>query len=110
MTTTPPVELVGEVQAVADGLHPLVHPVVVRARRGADGLLTSCEIWTGDAYALWACRATLPAAVGLTLLDVEYAVVAAGYVYSETDDGRPRWRFDRNDGGVYALNVARPLS
>ncbi|MCF4119965.1 hypothetical protein L1785_03140 [Antribacter sp. KLBMP9083] len=104
----PPVELLREVRALAEDLHPRLHPVSVRVRLSGSGpALASCEVWTGDGDALLAHRADLPAAVGATMLDLERALVIAGYVYDLTPDGRPKYRYD-NRGGLYTLDVTRP--
>ena len=105
----PPVELACEVRALAEDLHPRLHPVSVRVRLAGTGpALASCEVWTGDGDALLAHRADLSAAVGHTMFDLERALVAAGYVYDLTPDGRPKWRFDANHSGLYTLDIVRP--
>ncbi|WP_125776182.1 hypothetical protein [Antribacter gilvus] len=110
MTAAPPVELLREVRHLAASLHPRLHPVSVRVRLAGTGpALASCEVWTGDGDAMIAHHANLPSAVGATMLDLERALVAAGYAYALTGDGRPKWRYDANRGGLYLLDVARPL-
>jgi hypothetical protein len=42
------------------------------------------------------------------MLDLERALVTAGYTYDLTPAARPAWRFDANGGGVYSLNIGRP--
>lgn len=105
----PPVELVRQVRALVEEWHPQTHPVAVRVRLDGNGpALATCEVWTPDAEVLWVHRADLPAAVGQTMLDLERAVVVAGYVYDLSGDGRPKWRYDANHGGVYSLDITRP--
>jgi len=104
-----PVELVEQVLALVEEWHPRTHPVAVRVRlAGAGPALASCEVWTGDGDALLAHRADLTAAVGRTMLDLERALVSVGYVYDLTPDGRPKYRFDANGGGIYTLDIVRP--
>ncbi|GAB3162143.1 hypothetical protein GCM10027059_14150 [Myceligenerans halotolerans] len=108
-TTAPPVDLVRQVRAVVEEWHPRAHPLTVRVRlEGTGPALASCEVWTGVGEAPWDHRADLPAGVGATMLDLERAVVAAGYAYDLTPAARPAWRFDANGGGVYSLNIGRP--
>jgi hypothetical protein len=105
-TDSPTGTLVARVRALADGIHPRTYPMAARIRlRGTGPELASCEIWTGDADALWARRADLPAAVGHTLLDLERAFTAAGFAYGRTADSRARYRYDANDGGTYTLDL-----
>lgn len=70
--------------------------------------LASCEIWaTTSPSTAWEPRGRIDVASGFTMPDLERAVVAAGFVYPETDDSRPKWRVDRNDSS-YTLDVMRP--
>ncbi|MCF4122065.1 hypothetical protein L1785_13865 [Antribacter sp. KLBMP9083] len=104
----PPAALVEQVRAPVEEWHPRLHPVSVRVRLDGTGPeLSSCEVWTGDADTVWARRADLVAAAGHTMLDLERALVAAGYVYDLTPDGRPKYRFDANDRR-YTLDITRP--
>lgn len=92
-------------RALAGEIHPRTYPMAVRVRLDGTGPeLASCEIWTGDADALWCRRGDLPAA-GHTMLALERALTAAGFAYGLTEDGRARYRYDANDG-VYTLDLS----
>lgn len=41
------------------------------------------------------------------MLDLEHALVTAGYAYALNPDGHPRCRYDANHGGLYTLDIVR---
>lgn len=107
-TTAQPAELTAQIRSVVEEWHPGTCPVSFRVRLAGTGpALASCEVWSGDADVLWGHRADLQAGVGVTMLDLERALVAAGYIYRLTAAARPAWRFDAN-GAVYTLDITRP--
>ncbi|MCF4119867.1 hypothetical protein L1785_02640 [Antribacter sp. KLBMP9083] len=103
---TVPADLLAQIRDALSRIHPRTYPVALRVRYAGTGpTLASCELWTGDADLLWARRATIDVTAGATMPDVEQAVLATGYCYALTRDGRPAWRFDANHGGIYALDI-----
>ncbi|GAB4084028.1 hypothetical protein GCM10028784_06580 [Myceligenerans cantabricum] len=103
-------DLVRQVRGLAHELHPRLYPVSVRVRLAGTGpALALCEVWTGDGDAMWVRRCDLPAAVGRTMLDLEGALIEAGYVFDLTEERRPKWRYDANGYGTYTLDITRPI-
>lgn len=70
--------------------------------------LASCQVWAATPATAWMARATIDVA-GVTMGELERAVIAAGFTFPVTEESRPRWRVDRNRGTSYTLDVTRPV-
>ncbi|MBE1875540.1 hypothetical protein [Myceligenerans pegani] len=68
--------------------------------------LASCEAWVATSARTWMRRGEIDVD-GVSMPDLERALVAAGFAFPLTEESRPRWRVDRNNGTTYTLDVTR---
>ncbi|MBO0609902.1 hypothetical protein [Myceligenerans salitolerans] len=108
-TSDPWTRLVETLSARVDGWMLRGGVVAVRVTLAdTRSTLASCEIWaTSSPCTAWEPRGPIDVAAGFAMPDLERAVVAAGFIYPQTDDSRPKWRVDGNDNS-YTLDVMRP--
>ncbi|GAB3164915.1 hypothetical protein GCM10027059_21770 [Myceligenerans halotolerans] len=68
--------------------------------------LASCQVWAATSATTWRRRGEIDVD-GVSMPDLERAVVAAGFAFPLTEESRPKWRVDRNRGTTYTLDVTR---
>ncbi|MBL0887986.1 hypothetical protein [Myceligenerans indicum] len=99
--------LVQDVTAVVGEAMPPGGVVTVRVTLAdTRSSLASCEVWVATSATSWASRGAIDVGAA-SMVDLERALVAAGFTFLLTADSRPRWRVDRNGGTTYALDVLR---
>ncbi|MBO0610742.1 hypothetical protein [Myceligenerans salitolerans] len=99
--------LVDAVATVVGGSLPPGGVVAVRVTLAdTRSTLATCQAWVATSARTWTLRGEIDVA-GVSMPDLERAVVAAGLAFALTDESRPRWRVDRNHGTTYTLDVTR---
>lgn len=100
--------LVEAVSTVVGGSMPPGGVVAVRVTLAdTRSTLASCQAWVATSATMWRRRGEVDVD-GVSMPDLERAVVAAGFTFPLTKESRPRWRVDRNQGTTYTLDVTRP--
>ncbi|MFD2796393.1 hypothetical protein ACFS27_22725 [Promicromonospora vindobonensis] len=108
IATTGIAELAREVERALVVL-PRRVTVVVHVKQDDGGpTLSACDVWVvrDGRSPIWSRHRELPAGIGLTMRQVEHAVLAAGHDFARTDLGlRGAWRKAR--ANTYLLRLRR---
>ncbi|PUB20826.1 hypothetical protein C8K30_11537 [Promicromonospora sp. AC04] len=109
MSTGIPAGLVDQIRArVGEWISPTGRASVRGTMAETGPVLATCEVWATVPGGPWGFVMDLPAGVGVTLLDMERAIITAGYTYPLTPEDQPVWHVEHSRTTTYTLDVNRP--